>query len=163
MERLVLNEKSQTEKSCLIMIFTEGTVLKPKSLLQFFNQKTYCPIKNCIKKIENWEKQGAEVIYLTSRRNRKSAERTRNLLKYYGFAGSFLYFRGKKEKYKDIVEKICPEVFIEDDCKSIGGNWQIAINKVDKSVKENITSIIVREFRGIDNLPDKLSELKKYK
>ena len=158
MEKLDLNEPT-TDKSCLIMIFTEGTILAPRSLIKFFNQKKYQPIKNCVAKITNWEKQGAEIIYLTSRRKKISAESTRDLLKHYGFPGSTLYYRSKREKYKNIVEKVQPNILIEDNCRSIGGNWQTAINKVEKPLKENITSIIVKEFGGIDHLPDNLYEL----
>jgi len=48
---------------------------------------------------------------------------------------------------------------IEDDCKSIGGAWQMCITKVKPEIKKNIVSIIVPEFKGIDNLPTDIQQL----
>ena len=81
------------------------------------------------------------------------------LLKKYGFPGAGLYYRGRGETYKDIIERIQPNVLIEDDCKSIGGAWQMCITKVAPEIKGKITSIVVKEFKGIDALPLDLCEL----
>ncbi len=142
-----------------IMIFTEGTVLKPRSFFGFFDQQSYIPVKNCIDKIRNWEAQGAEIVYLSSRRKKSLMEKTRDKLIDHGFPGTYIHYRSKNEKYRDVVETVRPDVLIEDDCRSLGGAWQTAINKVDKRIKENITSIIVREFKGIDHLPDDPAQL----
>lgn len=52
----------------------------------------------------------------------------------------------------NIIEALCPDILIKDDCKSIGGDWQMCITKVNLELKEKIKSIIVPEFKGIDNL-----------
>lgn len=69
--------------------------------------------------------------------------------------------RRKNELYKDIVERIIPDVFVEDDCESIGGIDKIIITHVKPKVKKKIKSILIKEFDGIDYLPDKTSELMK--
>lgn len=54
--------------------------------------------------------------------------------------------------YSKIVEQIKPDVLIEDDCKSIGGLKECCITHVKKEIKQNIQSIIVPEFTGIDRI-----------
>ena len=81
------------------------------------------------------------------------------LLLKYEFVGSKLYYREKAEKYKNIVETVRPDVLIEDDCKSIGGSWQMGITYVEPQIKNAIQSIVVKEFKGIDHLPHDVQEL----
>lgn len=140
------------------MIFVEGTILKPKSWFSLYNHKSYIPIGNCMDIIKGWQGQGANIVYCTSRKG-KQAEDIANLLIKFGFAGNKLFYRSKGEKYNHIVENIQPNILIEDDCKSIGGAWQMCITHVDSKIKESITSIVVPEFKGIDYLPRKIDEL----
>ena len=82
-----------------------------------------------------------------------------NILKKYNFSGLYLVARESQESYADIVETLQPDILIEDDCKSIGGAWQMCITKVKSDIRENIKSIVVREFKGIDNLSDDIELL----
>lgn len=157
MKQIFMNEDYNA--GLTIMIFVEGTILKPKSWWSLYNHKSYIPIGNAAKIIAGWREQGANIIYCTSRK-KKHAYDIANLLKNYGFIGSFLAVRDEKEKYKDIVETLKPNILIEDDCKSIGGTWQMCISKVEPKIKESIVSIVVPEFQGIDNLPKKIEQLK---
>lgn len=141
-----------------IMIFAEGTILKPKSLLSRYNHRTYIPIGNAVSLIETWYQQNAEILYCTSRKA-KQAEEIAQLLKRYRFAGSKLYFREKKQKYKDIIEGVRPDILIEDDCRSIGGSWQMCITHVAPKIKDSIKSIIVKEFKGLDHLSSSVQNL----
>lgn len=140
------------------MIFAEGTILKPKSLFLLYNHRTYIPIGNAVSLIKDWYEEDVEILYCTSRRG-KQAEEVAHLLKEYGFAGSKLYFRGKKQAYKDIVESVKPDILIEDDCRSIGGSWQLCIRHVAPSIMDSIKSIVVKEFKGIDHLPRSVQQL----
>lgn len=67
---LLNNTKNEysSHKSVRIMIFTEGTILRPKNIFQHFNHNTYIPIKNSVSIIKTWEEQGAEIMYFTSRK-----------------------------------------------------------------------------------------------
>ena len=154
MECIQLEKALQTDIT--IMIFVEGTLLKPKSWCNLYNHKNYLPIGNCVEIIKEWQRQGANIIYCTSQKG-EQAEGIAILLKKYGFVGAELYYRSKGEKYKDIIERIQPHVLIEDDCKSIGGAWQMCITKVVPQIKEKIVSIVVGEFKGIDDLPRNVS------
>lgn len=156
MSYLVLSEQQNSNKT--IMIFTEGTILKPKSVLSLYSHKSYIPIGSCVQLIKGWHADGADIVYCTSRKKQQAIEMA-NVLMLFGFAGSRLYYRDKGKKYKDIVEEVKPDILIEDDCRSIGGSWQMCITKVNPQIREQIKSFVVKEFKGIDHLPQKLAEL----
>lgn len=153
------SEEKMFQHPKTVLIFTEGTVLGPKKWWDWFFDKKYIPIGNCVTKIRNWEQQGATIVYLTSRRKVSDVEKIRELLVRNGFPGTRLYYRDGIEKYKDIAEAIIPAVLVEDDCRSIGGKWQMTITYVRADIRRKIKSIVVKEFGGIDHLPDKLSDL----
>lgn len=142
-----------------IMVFTEGTVLGPKSFLYHFSHSSYVPIGDSVERLKVWEQQGAEILYITSRKKEKQLWEIKGLLLEYDFPGEYLYYREAGQKYKNIVEEVVPDVLIEDDCRSIGGAWQMCITYVDQEVKDKIKSIVVKEFKGIGDLPHLLSEL----
>jgi hypothetical protein len=145
-----------------IMLFTEGTVLGPENILGLYSHAHYVPVGGCVGKIRSWSEQGAEIIYITSRKSEKQVGTIPALLEKYGFPGTRLYYRKPREKYKDVVERIMPDILIEDDCRSIGGKWQMCITHVEPEMKSKIKSIVVKEFKGIDHLPDDLHELLVY-
>ena len=157
MKKFTIEEEVQ---GILILIFVEGTILKPRKWWTLYNHKSYIPIGDAVSKTKLWKEKGANIVYCTSRKG-KSAQTILNLLKEYGFSGSYLMAREKGEKYKDIVEKLSPQILVEDDCKSIGGAWQMCITKVNPDLRERITSLVVPEFIGIDHLSDTLDELLK--
>lgn len=159
MREIFLHEQHNPDLT--ILLFVEGTILKPKSWFSLYKHKAYIPIGNAVNLIKAWQQQGANIIYCTSRKKRQ-AEDIALLLKRYDFAGSFLVSRESKESYNDIVEKLQPDILIEDDCKSIGGAWQMCKTKVNREIKEKILSIVVSEFKGIDHLPTDLERLKRY-
>jgi hypothetical protein len=145
-----------------VLIFTEGTILAPSSILKHFNHASYIPIKNAVTKITLWYQQGTEVLYLTSCKKEKHVDQIKKLFLKYKFPGQRLYYRNKGQKYKDIVEAVMPDILIEDDCRSIGGRWQMCITYVKPEIKAGIKSIVVKEFKGIDDLPELIGELKTY-
>lgn len=148
-----------TNINAKIMIFTEGTVLGPKNIWNLFRFTNYIPIGDCVSKILSWQQQGAEIVYCTSRKSKGQINQIVSLLRTYDFAGSRLYYRAPKQTYKDIVETVIPDILIEDDCKSIGGQWQMCITHVSPSLKNKIKSVAVKEFKGIDHLPDKITDI----
>lgn len=135
-----------------IMVFVEGTILKPKSILLQYSYKSYVPIGKAVSLIERWYSQGAEVVYCTSQRDLNKVNDTAEMLKNFGFRGSKLYYRAEGQEYKDVVEIVYPDILIEDDCYSIGGVKEMCITNVSKSVKDRIKSVVVKEFKGIDLL-----------
>ncbi|KKP72706.1 MAG: hypothetical protein UR68_C0013G0019 [Candidatus Roizmanbacteria bacterium GW2011_GWA2_35_19] len=64
-----------------------------------------------------------------------------------------LYFRKQGENYKNVAEKLLPDVLIEDDCESIGGEKEMVYPHIKEELKSKIKSVVIKEFEGIDNLP----------
>lgn len=149
-------------KKVKIMIFTEGTILGPPNIFKHFKHSLYTPIKNSVKTIKSWEEQGAEILYFTSRKKFREVQSIKEILIKHNFPGGYIYYRDKSEKYSNIVEFAAPDILIEDDCRSIGGKWQMCITYVKSEIKEKVNSIVVKEFNGIDDLPLSLSDLLKF-
>lgn len=158
-----------------ILIFTEGTIIMHKNAAghtreeivkqvkdnenSVKNYALYIPINNAVDKISDWKNQGAEILYLTSRKNLEEIKDIKKVLKEYNFPEGKLLFRQNNEEYKNIVEKNIPDILIEDDCESIGGVDEMTITHVNPKIKTKIKSIPIKEFGGIDFLPDKISAL----
>jgi len=147
-----------------ILIFTEGTALKPGSEESHQSQsfRTYIPNGNVVQKLLSWKKQGAEIYYLTSRTTSEEIDDIRFVLEKNNFPqGQNLLFRKKGQEYKDVAEKLIPDVFIEDDCASIGGEAEMTYPHINPEIRSKIHSIVVKEFTNIDYLPTNIQELSK--
>ena len=158
-----------------ILIFTEGTIIMHKTAIGHSREEivkqvedeqesvhdynSYVPVGNAVKKLHNWKNDGAEILYLTSRRKSKEIQQIRNVLKKFKFPDGQLLFRQKDEEYKDVAERIIPDILVEDDCESIGGIDEMTITHVKPEIKKKSKSIHIKEFSGIDHLPDKISAL----
>lgn len=117
------------------------------------------PIGNCVRKIETWKNQGATIVYLTSRRKPEEVNAIKKILDKYKFPEGELLFRKEGEDYKDAAEKVMPDIIIEDDCESIGGEEEMTYPGIRPELKSRMKSIVVKEFSGIDHLPDNAAEL----
>ena len=122
---------------------------------------SYVPIGNAAKKLQEWKGQGARICYLSSHRNSKDIQKDKFVLKKYVFPDGQIFYRRNREEYKDVVERIrpLPDVIVEDDCESIGGKIEMVYPDLKPELKDKIKSIVVKEFEGIDCLPDKISAL----
>jgi len=58
-----------------------------------------------------------------------------------------------------VAERVMPDILIEDDCESIGGESEMTYPHIREDLKQKIKSIVVKEFQGIDHLPDSLTAL----
>ncbi len=158
-----------------IMVFTEGTIImhrggigrtaeersiqvkeKGKSI---YDWASYVPINRAVEKLKTWKERGAVIVYLTSRRSLGEVELIKGVLKKYDFPEGHLMFRHTGQTYGDVTESAIPDILIEDDCASIGGLDEMTISQVKPEIKAKIISIPVKEFGGIDHLPDELTEL----
>jgi hypothetical protein len=158
-----------------ILVFLHGTTIMHKNAVGYTREEivkqalardksvydyiSYVPVGNAVKKLQIWKNQGVEILYLSSHVDVKDVEKDKFVLKKYGFPDGQVFFRQKGEQYKDIAEKIMHDILIEDDCESIGGKEEMIITHVKPELKKRIKSIVVKEFGGIDHLPDKISEL----
>lgn len=140
-----------------IMIFIEGTAFYTKPVLFLFSRYGYAPIGEAKQIINGLYDKGNE-IYLCSYVRKKRYLFIKRVMDFHGIKYTQILCRGKREGYADLVERIRPDILIEDDCKSIGGEKNWCITCVNKALKEHIESIIVEEFAGIDGI-DKLVNL----
>jgi len=126
--------------------------------------KSYIPVYDAVEKIKKWKNQGATIFYLSSRRVKGEIEAIRNVLQKYDFPDfQNLLYRQQGEDYKDVAEKLMPDILIEDDCESIGGEKEMTYTNMNTNAKEKVHSVTVKEFSGIDCLPDDLNQLKTYR
>jgi len=164
-----------------ILVFTEGTVLmhalaeevsrkervkqsKAAVIQRILHSKVspgsvndlenYIPIGKAVEKLKSWKQQGAEIFYLTSRRIKSEIETIKKVLSKNNFPDwQNLYFRKQGENYKDVAERLVPDVLIEDDCESIGGETEMVYPHIKEELKPKIKSVVIKEFEGIDDLP----------
>lgn len=122
----------------------------------------YIPVGNAVKKLQEWKGQGAKICYLSSHKNARDVEKDNFVLRKYAFPDGQIFYRRNKEEYKDVVERIrpLPDVIVEDDCESIGGKAEMVYPNLKPELKNKIKSIVVKEFEGINYIPDKISELR---
>ncbi|MHA2169893.1 MAG: hypothetical protein ACXAB7_08375 [Candidatus Kariarchaeaceae archaeon] len=159
-----------------ILVFTEGTVIMHQnakdlargeivaqsftgidpSLLAWVD---YIPIGNAVQKLRTWKEQSVQIMYLTSRKVESDVTAIQKVLKKNRFPEGTLYFRAPGQEYKDIAEKLEPDVLIEDDCESIGGKSEMTYTNIGEEFKRRIKLIKVAEFQGIDHLPDDIGLL----
>ena len=157
-----------------ILVFTEGTLIMSKNsrgktreeiLKQIrdkkdpslYEWKTHIPIGNAVRKLQTWKNQGVEILYLTSRTKSTEIGDIKKVLKKHKFPEGQLLFRREGEEYKDVAKRVMPDIIIEDDCDSIGGKNEMTYTHIKPELKKRIKSIVVKEFGGIDHLPDNIS------
>jgi hypothetical protein len=122
--------------------------------------KTYIPNGNAAGKLERWRNQGAEIYYLTSRRLQPEIMDIFFVLNKYNFPDIHnLLFRKGDQEYKDVAEELMPDILIEDDCESIGGEKEMTYPNISLGVKDMIKSVVVKEFQGINHLSDDYLDL----
>lgn len=156
-----------------ILVFAEGTVIMPvgakgltrneRVALSKTKERTvqdfrsYIPNDYAVEKLKTWKQEGAQIYYLTSRTIPEEIEDIRYVLDAFDFPDrEHLLFRQTGEEYKDVAEQLMPDILIEDDCESIGGEPEMTYPHIKPELKKQIRSIVVREFGGIDHLPDDL-------
>lgn len=134
-----------------IMIFTEGTILKPKhnNFFSRISMTRYIPINNAIETLKKWQEEGYEVIYLTSLKA-KGAMRMAQRLDELGFTGSMVGYRQKNQDYATLIKEELPDILIEDNAKSVGGH--MCYDELSEDIKGQIKHIVIEEFEGIDNV-----------
>jgi hypothetical protein len=164
-----------------VMVFTEGTILTHKNHIGLRRERIVelvkdqdgpldrlyfaesVPIGKCVEKITAWKEQGATIVYLTSRRISDEVQTISEVLEKYKFPAGELLFRREGEEYEDVAEQALPDIIVEDDCESIGGEEQMTYPHIKQELKSRIKSVVVREFGGIDHLPSNISSLLNYR
>jgi hypothetical protein len=158
-----------------VMVFLQGTAIMHKSALGRTREDrikqvldgdasiddfaSYVPVGDVVRKLQAWRQGGAEIIYLSSHRTAEDVETDRIVLRKYGFPEGQIFFRQAGEQYCDVAESVRPDILVEDDCASIGGQHEMTYPHIRPEVKAKVRSIVVLEFGGIDHLLDDVSAL----
>jgi hypothetical protein len=158
-----------------ILVFLQGTVLMHRGGLgrtreervrqvrdgekTVFDWPAYVPIGKAAEKLLQWREQGAEIVYLTAHTIEEDVRTDESMLKSNGFPAGPVFHRQGGEEYQDVVERVRPAVLVEDDCESIGGEREMTYPHLREGLKGSIKSILVKEFGGIDGLPDDFQDL----
>lgn len=151
-----------------ILIFTEGTVLMHGGARGQMRKEvvgqvksgegsvhdygSYISIAGAPDKIKKWITVGHGVSYLTSRRRPEDIQAIQHTLDRNGFPHGALYFRAGDQSYAEVVEEVKPDVLIEDDCESIGGEGEMIYTKIKPEVRNQIKHIVTKEFEGINSI-----------
>lgn len=70
-----------------------------------------------------------------------------------------MHGRAERESYGQLVDRLSPDVLIEDDCESIGGAVKTVAAQLSATAGERIKCLVLPEFIGLGHLPDDLGEL----
>jgi len=160
-----------------IMVFLHGTALmhpggmgrtreeRVRQVLDgdesLYDFAAYVPVGETIQKLRTWSDQGAEIVYLSSHRSFENVGKDLTVLRKHAFPQGPVFFRKGDEGYGAVVERVLPDVLIEDDCESIGGDAEMTYPQIGPDIRARVKSIVVKEFGGIDHLPDDILELVK--
>jgi hypothetical protein len=162
-----------------VLVFLHGTILMHRSALGRTRAErvqqvregeasvrdfaAYMPVGKAVNKLRRWQAQGAELVYLSSQKRQEHIEQDTAVLQTHQFPSGPVVYRQPGEGYQDVAERVLPDVLIEDDCESIGGTIQMTYPHIRPALQASITSIVVKEFEGIDHLPDDLAALHQMK
>ena len=161
------------------MVFLHGTAIMHKNAVgrtreervkqvldrrdeSLYDFASYVPVGNAVRKLQAWRKQGSKIVYLSSHKRVEDVEMDRVVLRNHDFPDGQVFFRHSGEQYNDVAERVLPDILIEDDCESIGGEKEMTYPHIKSELKAKIKSVVVKEFGGIDHLPDDISALKNY-
>ena len=161
-----------------IMVFLHGTAIMHKNAIGRTREErvkqvlegdeslddftSYVPVDNAVRKLQMWRQQGAKIVYLSSHKKVEDVEKDEAVLRKHGFPNGQVFFRQSSEQYEDVAERVLPDILIEDDCESIGGEKEMTYPHIKPQLQTKIKSVVVREFGGIDHLPDGISTLMNY-
>ena len=118
--------------------------------------ENYVPVGNAVEKLRQWEAHGNEIFYLSSHESQADINKDKAVLKKYDFPKGPIFWRENGKSYSQVAEEIMPDILIEDDCESIGGEKEMTYPNINQEIKKRIKSVVVKEFEGIDSLSDEL-------
>ena len=112
------------------------------------------PIGNSAAKVNSWRNHGAEICYATASKKPENVRRSEEALRRWSFPEGVLLSRRNEESYADIAVREKPDVIVEDDCESIGEAKEMIYPNLPEETRQTTASVVLREFEGIDGLPD---------
>jgi hypothetical protein len=137
-----------------ILVFTEGIIVDDRE-----RDGEWRMVGDAARKLQAWARNGATIVYMSSKREKETLEKVRRTLRDGGAPSGELFFRSDTEDYGQTAERARPDIIVEDDCKSIGGVAQMTYPKLKNELRRKVKQVVVPEFEGVDLLPDDPTEL----
>jgi hypothetical protein len=106
-----------------------------------------------VERLQVWSREGAQLVYISAHRDAANAAIDDAVLRRHDFPDVRVEARQGEETYADVVAREAPDVLVEDDCESVGEE-EMTYPQLSPDVAERVTSIVVREFEGLEQLPD---------
>src|SRR5437764_9959370 len=124
-----------------ILVFMHGTTIMHRTALSHSREErvaqvkrrepsiadyaAYVPVGDAVEKVGRWQRYGAEILYLSSHRKPENVAKDASVLARFGLPAGEILFRQPDETYADVARRAIPDVLIEDDCESIGGEVEV--------------------------------------
>jgi hypothetical protein len=121
--------------------------------------RSYVPTPGAVEKIATWRRHGASVEYFSSHRRPEDVAADQEVLRRHGFPNGTVHTRGPDESYGAAVERLRPDLVIEDDCESIGGAPETIAAQLSETGRQAIRCLALPEFSGLGTLPNDPGEL----
>lgn len=132
--------------------------VRDDSELSLHDYAGYVPTEGAVARVSGWSEQGAEISYLSSRRDAAGVAADSDLLRRHGFPRGAMFSRATAETYSDVATRAMPDILIEDDCESSGAQ-KTMYPQIAADARAKIRSIIVPEYGGLSQLPESLHQL----
>lgn len=159
-ERVRMSQDAGVQQEDNTLTYENKGTLPSVAQGSVYDFASYIPSDGALERLTAWKEQGAIIYYMTSRRIKEEIDAIRNVLSKYHFPDEEnLVFRMQGEEYKDVAERVRPDILIEDDCESIGGEKEMTYPHINPEFKKEIKSVVVKEFDGLKNLPDDSTKL----
>jgi hypothetical protein len=121
--------------------------------------RSYLPTPGASEKLTQWSRRGATIAYFSSHNRDEDIGADQAVLRRHGFPDGPVHARASGESYGEAVERLRPDVVVEDDCESIGGATETIASQLSEAAARNIRCIVLPEFAGFGSLPDDPAEL----
>src|SRR5262244_2184837 len=160
-----------------LLVFLHGTVLMHSAALGMARAErvaqvraghptvgdyaAYVPVGDAVATLQKWQGAGAQIDYLSSRRNPGDVAKDAFVLREHGSQRAGCWPASPAKSYGDVAGREATDVLIEDDCESIGAE-HITYPQIRPDLRAHIKSIVIPEFGGLDHLPDKPQALLTY-
>jgi hypothetical protein len=121
--------------------------------------RSYVPTPDAVEKLRAWCVRGASVAYFSSHRLPDDIAADEEVLRRHGFPDGTVHARRPGESYGAAVERLRPDLVIEDDCESIGGARETIAAQLNEPAGQKIRCVVLPEFGGLGSLSDDPAEL----
>jgi hypothetical protein len=135
-----------------ILVFIEGTI----------SGRRMRPTGGAVQKLKAWMEDGAVIGYLTAGRKPAYIAKVKVFLRRWGFPHGIVLARREDEEYWDVAEGFMPDIIVEDNCRSIGGEPEMTYPNMSVELRKKTKSIVVEEFEGLKHLPAKVEDLMRF-